>query len=180
MTDVIARKHASDMAELISCYAAPLVRRAAQAPHGRGRRSRLRRAVDACRFFDDTRASRLDDPRAEVCLRDAREALEELRAALRYYGVEASEDQAASLIRAYDDNPDGKLDRLEFANLVKDLEGGHIRREGRTPPPYYGSSRYGSSRRMPSPGRPSARYGSEGRYGGASSSATPACCDAPP
>ena len=83
MTDAIARKHAHDMAELISSYAAPLVRRAAQAPHGRGRRSRLRRAVDACRFFDDTRASRLDDPRAEVCLRDARETLEELRAALR-------------------------------------------------------------------------------------------------
>jgi hypothetical protein len=83
MTDVIARKHASDMAELISCYAAPLVRRAAQAPHGRGRRSRLRRAADACRFFDGTRASRFDDPRAEVCLRDAREALEALCEALR-------------------------------------------------------------------------------------------------
>ena len=82
MTDAIARKHAHDMAELISCYAAPLVRRAAQAPHGRGRRSRLRRAVDACRFFDDTRASRLDDPRAEVCIRDAREALEALCEAL--------------------------------------------------------------------------------------------------
>ena len=83
MTDVIARKHAHDVAELISCYAAPLVRRAAQAPHGRGRRSRLRRAADACRFFDDTRASRFDDPRAEVCLRDAREALEALCEALR-------------------------------------------------------------------------------------------------
>ena len=82
MTDAIARKHAHDVAELISCYAAPLVRRAAQAPHGRGRRSRLRRAVDACRFFDDTRASRLDDPRAEVCLRDARDALEALCEAL--------------------------------------------------------------------------------------------------
>ena len=83
MTDAIARKHAHDVAELISCYAAPLVRRAAQAPHGRGRRSRLRRAVDACRFFDDTRASRFDDPRAEVCLRDEREALEALGEALR-------------------------------------------------------------------------------------------------
>jgi hypothetical protein len=84
MTDAIARKHAHDVAELISCYAAPLVRRAAQqAPHGRGRRSRLRRAIDACRFFDDTRASRLDDPRAEVCIRDAREALEALCEALR-------------------------------------------------------------------------------------------------
>ena len=84
MTDDIARKHAHDVAELISCYAAPLVRRAAQqAPHGRGRRSRLRRAVDACCFFDDTRASRFDDPRAEVCLRDAREALEALGEALR-------------------------------------------------------------------------------------------------
>ena len=83
MTDVIARKHASDMAELISCYAAPLVRRAAQAPHGRGRRSRLRRAADASRFFDGTRASRFDDPRAEVCIRDAREALEALGEALR-------------------------------------------------------------------------------------------------
>ena len=83
MTDAIARKHAHDVAELISCYAAPLVRRAAQAPHGRGRRSRLRRAADACRFFDGTRASRFDDPRAEVCLRDAREALEALCEALR-------------------------------------------------------------------------------------------------
>ena len=83
MTDAIARKHAHDVAELISCYAAPLVRRAAQAPHGRGRRSRLRRAVDACRFFDGTRASRFDDPRAEVCIRDAREALEALCEALR-------------------------------------------------------------------------------------------------
>ena len=83
MTDAIARKHAHDVAELISCYAAPLVRRAAQAPHGRGRRSRLRRAADVCRFFDGTRASRFDDPRAEVCLRDAREALEALGEALR-------------------------------------------------------------------------------------------------
>ena len=83
MTDAIARKHAHDVAELISCYAAPLVRRAAQAPHGRGRRSRLRRALDACRFFDGTRASRFDDPRAEVCIRDAREALEALCEALR-------------------------------------------------------------------------------------------------
>ena len=83
MTDAIARKHAHDVAELISCYAAPLVRRAAMAPHGRGRRSRLRRAADACRFFDDTRASRFDDPRAEVCIRDAREALEALCEALR-------------------------------------------------------------------------------------------------
>ena len=81
--DAVARKHAHDVAELISCYAAPLVRRAAQAPHDRGRRSRLRRAVDACCFFDDTRASRFDDPRAEVCLRDARDALEALCEALR-------------------------------------------------------------------------------------------------
>jgi len=83
MTDAAIARHAHDVAELISCYAAPLVRRAAQAPHGRGRRSLLRRAVDACRFFDDTRASRFDDPRAEVCLRDARDALEAFRAALR-------------------------------------------------------------------------------------------------
>ena len=81
--DAIARKHAHDVAELISCYAAPLVRRAAQAPHDRGRRSRLRRAVDACRFFEGTRASRFDDPRAEVCLRDARDVLEALCEALR-------------------------------------------------------------------------------------------------
>jgi Ca2+-binding EF-hand superfamily protein len=55
----------------------------------------------------------------------------ELRTALRYYGVDTSEGEAAAIVRAYDDNPDGKLDRVEFANLVRDLEGGHLRKEGR-------------------------------------------------
>lgn len=80
--DDVAQKHAEAMAELISAYAAPLRRRAAQAPHGRGRRSRLRRSTDACRFFDDVRASRLDDPRAEKCVQDARDALKALRGAV--------------------------------------------------------------------------------------------------
>ena len=46
----------------------------------------------------------------------------ELRGALRHYGLDVSEGEAASIVRAYDDNPDGKLDRLEFAALVRDLE----------------------------------------------------------
>jgi len=81
--DGVAQKHAETMAELISAYAAPLMRRAAQTQNRRGRRSRLRRSTDACRFFDDVRASQLDDPRAEDCVRDARDALEALGAALR-------------------------------------------------------------------------------------------------
>jgi len=70
----------------------------------------------------------------------------EARAALRYYGIEASEGEAASIVRTYDDNPDGKLDRVEFAQLVRDLEGGTLRREGRVSTasgtPYGGSRRY--------------------------------------
>ena len=115
MTDVIARKHAHDVAELISCYAAPLVRRAAQAPHGRGRRSRLRRAVDACRFFDGTRASRFDDPRAEVCIRDARETLEELRAAL--HTAEPWESIGRRVLRAAAQDLDA-LDSREWRTIA--------------------------------------------------------------
>ena len=113
--DAIARKHAHDVAELISCYAAPLVRRAAQAPHGRGRRSRLRRAVDACRFFDGTRASRFDDPRAEVCIRDARETLEELRAAL--HTAEPWESIGRRVLRAAAQDLDA-LDSREWRTIA--------------------------------------------------------------
>jgi len=104
----------------------------------------------------------------------------ELRGALRYYGLpNASEADARELVRAYDDHPDGKLDRLEFASLVKDLESGHVRRDGRTPtaayPPARREGRRSYERGAPSPSR---------QYGGwaASSSRPPAhgggasCC----
>ena len=54
----------------------------------------------------------------------------ELRGALRRYGIDASEGEAASIVRAYDDRPDGKLDVVEFARLVRDIEAGMMRREG--------------------------------------------------
>ena len=35
---------------------------------------------------------------------------------------EATEPEAIALVRVYDDDPNGKLDRIEFATLVRDLE----------------------------------------------------------
>ncbi len=62
----------------------------------------------------------------------------ELKNALAHYGIAANEYQASSLVRAYDDRPDGRLDKGEFATLVRDLEAGVMRREG-TPAPASGS-----------------------------------------
>ena len=60
----------------------------------------------------------------------------ELRGALLRYGIDVSEPQAASIVRAYDDSPDGKLDLAEFARVVRDIEGGSMRREGEHRTPY--------------------------------------------
>ena len=47
----------------------------------------------------------------------------ELRHALTYMGINVPNDQAAqSVIYAYDDHPDGKLDLIEFAKLCEDVE----------------------------------------------------------
>ena len=51
----------------------------------------------------------------------------ELRNALRALGYDASHPFAASLIKQYDDIPDGKMQLTEFATLVAQLEQGFIR-----------------------------------------------------
>jgi Ca2+-binding EF-hand superfamily protein len=52
----------------------------------------------------------------------------ELRDALRHYGLsDATIRDAQSVLRRYDDTPDGRLDLNEFAELVRDLEAGVIR-----------------------------------------------------
>ena len=46
----------------------------------------------------------------------------ELRAALRHYGLDLSTAEAMRLVARYDDQPDGKLEYAEFAELIRDLE----------------------------------------------------------
>ena len=48
----------------------------------------------------------------------------ELRSALRHYGIDLGTSFAKQVVAAYDDNPDGKLDLDEFAELVRDIEAG--------------------------------------------------------
>ena len=50
----------------------------------------------------------------------------ELRNALEYLGFNMSNFGAASILAAYDDHPDGKLDLVEFARLVADAERGGV------------------------------------------------------
>ena len=58
----------------------------------------------------------------------------ELRAALAHYGIHASVLESASIVRRYDDRPDGKLELTEFSELVRDLETGVVRKEGARDP----------------------------------------------
>lgn len=83
--------------------AAEVARREAEAAVPR----RVRAAFDA---FDRDRSGTLD-PR-------------ELRRALHFYGADVSTEVAASVLAAYDANPDGRLDVNEFARLVADVEAG--------------------------------------------------------
>ena len=50
----------------------------------------------------------------------------ELRNALRDYGLNLSEHESKRVMKAYDDRPDGRLDILEFARLVDDLDHGVV------------------------------------------------------
>ena len=51
----------------------------------------------------------------------------ELRRALEHYGINVADDAAAQdVLRAYDANPDGKLELTEFAALVADIEKGFV------------------------------------------------------
>jgi len=52
----------------------------------------------------------------------------ELRKALEFLGEDVTRPAAVQLIKAYDDTPDGKMQLLEFAALVKDLADGVVRR----------------------------------------------------
>ena len=57
----------------------------------------------------------------------------------------ASEDIPHQVVRKYDDTPNGKLDVIEFASLVRDLERGTIRqyeprRSSTTGAPWTGAS----------------------------------------
>ena len=51
----------------------------------------------------------------------------EIRRALQLYGFDASDDECAKILRAYDDDPNGKLDVNEFAKLIADLEQGKLK-----------------------------------------------------
>jgi len=58
----------------------------------------------------------------------------ELRNALRHYGLsDATIRDAQSVVRRYDDTPDGRLDLNEFADLVRDLEAGFVRSDAVPP-----------------------------------------------
>lgn len=50
----------------------------------------------------------------------------ELANALRFYGVDVSHHGAAGVLAAYDDRPDGRLDLVEFSQLVRDAESGAL------------------------------------------------------
>jgi len=70
----------------------------------------------------------------------------ELRSALQHYGLDVSSRGAQQVLAAYDDHPDGKLEKSEFAELVRDIESGAT---------HTGSARTGSTRatsRRPGPG----------------------------
>lgn len=53
----------------------------------------------------------------------------ELRNGLRFLAVDVSHPRAAELMARYDDTPDGKMELLEFAQLVRDLNTGMVRSE---------------------------------------------------
>jgi len=73
----------------------------------------------------------------------------ELRNALRHYGLDVSDSFAASVVKAYDSNPDGKLDLEEFRRLVRDIEQrGRIHassQAGLYPSPSYSSPYYAAA-----------------------------------
>ena len=52
----------------------------------------------------------------------------ELRDALRHYGIDVTLPEAQAVLALYDDNPDGKLDKSEFAKLISDIEAGSTRK----------------------------------------------------
>ncbi len=54
----------------------------------------------------------------------------ELRNALKHYGVDCTDIEAASLLRRYDDHPDGKLDLEEFTTLVHDISSSSAKQDG--------------------------------------------------
>ena len=51
----------------------------------------------------------------------------ELRKALKFYGIDVSQPRAAQIIKNYDDDPDGRMELEEFAELVKNVESGMLR-----------------------------------------------------
>ena len=85
----------------------------------------------------------------------------ELNAVLRHYGVNLSAPGASAMLQRYDDTPDGNIDLIEFADLVRDLEEGMLRAQTTktlpppptapppTPPPTTVSPRAGPSSQLP-------------------------------
>jgi len=83
-------------------------------PMPTGRSERVpQRVIDSFLHFDANRSGQLD--------------VHELRNALRHYGVDVSSSDAHSVLQRYDDRPNGRLELLEFAELVRDLELGVVR-----------------------------------------------------
>jgi hypothetical protein len=76
-------------------------------PHGSTVRVASRIAA-AFNFYDVNRSGYLDGA--------------ELRAALQYYGLDVTSSAAQALVKDYDATPDGKLDMVEFAALISDVE----------------------------------------------------------
>ena len=58
---------------------------------------------------------------------DTARFIDQLKAALRHYGLDFSTAGAAEVVARYDDYPDGKLDVAEFSEIIRDIESGVLR-----------------------------------------------------
>ena len=41
---------------------------------------------------------------------------------MKHLGIDVSTPQTKEILKAYDDNPDGKLDKQECAQLIRDID----------------------------------------------------------
>ena len=87
--------------------------------------------------------------------KDGQLDVRELRHALKQYGMDVTRGQAYKVLQAYDDHPNKRLDIIEFANLVQDLELGLIRSS--TPKEGY-PRRPGTAGAMRRPGTPAGAF----------------------
>lgn len=60
---------------------------------------------------------------------------QELRHAMRHYGLDLSGSKVRQALKRYDDNPDGKLDLAEFEKLIQDIDAGAVKSAAPAPAP---------------------------------------------